>query len=371
MAHDAEVGLATASSSSVWLWDARTGRPWTTFPGLDAFGLVATANGEHLAVRGLGQIHIVDLKAKRREPRTLDCGDHIAEETVSIAAFSKNGRLLAVASSGRAEIRIWDTESWESVGTLTCRYGWPIKLFNLTFSPDGLWLAGRWSGGPGHGNGVVWNVRSRRQVAELTTHKRWISGLAFSPDSKCLASTSLDGSVRLWVRPKWRCRSVLKTTLVEGETRSPAFSEDGRWLAVHQLSDESQVTTLWDIRGRSVSKVIRGCGDNSAIANLHTGHGFSATTTRLDTFVWRSECGTLTAVFPGQCAAASRDGQNWAAIDGNNVNLYRIQTLDNAGALRSTNPRQTESNLSPVISVDATDVIDFARLLTALRVVPK
>ena len=62
-----------------------------------------------------------------------------------------------------------------------------------TFSPDGSQLAGI------SGNDIkLWDAESGRELLTLTGHTGWVMGLAFSPDGKSLASTSVDGTVKIW-----------------------------------------------------------------------------------------------------------------------------------------------------------------------------
>src|SRR5262249_12492636 len=57
-------------------------------------------------------------------------------DTVSCAAFSGDGKLLATGSWDKT-IKLWDTSSWELKATLTGHEG---HLLSLAFSPDGKHL---------------------------------------------------------------------------------------------------------------------------------------------------------------------------------------------------------------------------------------
>ena len=66
------------------------------------------------------------------------------------------------------------------------------------FSPDGKYLAAV-SFGISSGNAIkVWDAATGQELLTLIGHTDWIMGLVFSPDGKQLASTSLDGTVRIW-----------------------------------------------------------------------------------------------------------------------------------------------------------------------------
>jgi WD40 repeat protein len=67
-----------------------------------------------------------------------------------------------------------------------------------TFSPDGSLLAAA-SGMAAGGNSIILrDARTGRELLTLSGHTGWVMGLAFSPDGKRLASTSLDGTVKIW-----------------------------------------------------------------------------------------------------------------------------------------------------------------------------
>src|SRR3990172_7666199 len=67
-----------------------------------------------------------------------------------------------------------------------------------SFSPDGKVIAGT-GGSNNSGNAIkLWEAATGRELLTLNGHTSWVMGLAFSPDGKWLASTSLDGTVKIW-----------------------------------------------------------------------------------------------------------------------------------------------------------------------------
>jgi len=54
-------------------------------------------------------------------------------------------------------------------------------------------------------NGLIhiWSLDNWQELATLSAHRQYISGLAFSPDGSSLLSISTDGTIHLWGLPWW------------------------------------------------------------------------------------------------------------------------------------------------------------------------
>lgn len=73
----------------------------------------------------------------------------------------------------------------------------------------------------------VWNLATGKQVRSLHDHSQWVTALAISPDGKILASSSLDGTIKLW----HLATGTLQVSLPAKHVTALAFSPDGRILA--------------------------------------------------------------------------------------------------------------------------------------------
>lgn len=107
---------------------------------------------------------------------------------VRAIAFSADGTLLAT-SAGRTDIR--STKTWQDIATLST-----VNATCLAFSPDGTRIAVGMSGR--QPTVQIWDIATRKPIATFTGHKRGIQSLAFSPDSRLLASGGSDGVIYLW-----------------------------------------------------------------------------------------------------------------------------------------------------------------------------
>jgi eukaryotic-like serine/threonine-protein kinase len=180
-------------------------------------------------------------------------------------AFSPDGRLLA--TSDDRTVQLWDPATGEHRRTLT-RTGQSVA-----FSPDGRVLAS------GHSRRVLlWDLATSEVIRDLR-HTGVVRNVAFSPDGRLLAGAASDWKVRLWDPATGKHRHTLRhSPATRSKSRYPgvsglAFSPDGRMLA----SGGDGTVKLWDWAAGEHRRTLTSTGQSVAFSPdgrvLASGHG--------------------------------------------------------------------------------------------------
>jgi WD40 repeat protein len=153
--------------------------------------------------------------------------------------FSPNGKLLVSATHPSAVVTLWDVSSGVQLQTLEGER----NVETVAFSHDSRLLASR----SFYNTIDIWNAELGYKLQTLEGHSDAITTLAFSPNSKLLVSGAKDCLIKQWdiasgaalFRP-WSHSSSITAVV---------FSSNGTLLA---STSESRTINLWDTRSREL-----------------------------------------------------------------------------------------------------------------------
>jgi WD40 repeat protein len=186
-------------------------------------------------------------------------------KTVSATAYSPDGRTIATASTDHT-VTLWDTDSRAPVATIQSRTG-PANA--VAFSHDGRVLAvgtgsPRQATGIADGGGMLLDVTNRAEpteLAALTGHTDEVTGVAFTPDDRMLATASSDETVILWDTQRHTKLDVLPA---DESVNAVAISPDGRILA--ESTGNTHHVTLWNLGERTKTATLTHSGQPHELA---------------------------------------------------------------------------------------------------------
>jgi WD40 repeat protein len=208
--------IATTDDKAAQIWDGRTYQLLATLPhDGEVWHASYSADGSLLVTGGLGKVTIWD---PRRGVRLHDLQARNGNKQMRYfrTAFSPDGRLVTAIDASGSMVPVWSATTGDLVAELhNSEDLWP----SLAFSRDG-WLATT-----GGGDAQVFDVRTWKQVLRLPGR---INSLAFDSGSH-LVTGAATGEVAIWDVPSGaRLRSLRQS----GEPIDlVAFSPDSRLVA--------------------------------------------------------------------------------------------------------------------------------------------
>jgi RNA polymerase sigma factor (sigma-70 family) len=237
------------------LWElSTTATELARFPaGHNSLSLLAfSSDGRILATSGLldKTIRLFDVASRTERPqltRAVDLHDWVYAHNAF--AFAPRGSTLAVGVQGGSLIRLLDAATGKRIRDL---HGAGKYIAAIAWSPDGKILAASYHD-PRSGRGSIhlWDMATGTERQRLPTHRQAIQSLTFTPDCRTLVGGGI-GVIRLWDLATGQERGP--TTGFQSPVWCLAQSPDGRTLALGGLDWDA--IRLWDrTAGREVGSI--------------------------------------------------------------------------------------------------------------------
>ncbi|MGH2907176.1 MAG: WD40 repeat domain-containing serine/threonine-protein kinase [Solirubrobacterales bacterium] len=179
--------VTAGADGTVRIWSAETGAPirelkWS---GGKRWRYYAVAMSSRF-------VAAIDVRGKSVHVWEADTGQQITEldndaPEMALLAFSADGAWIA--TSGRDEVRVFDTSSWRQVVAIA-----GPRVRSLAIDPTGPRLAV----GTNDGVAAIWEIPSGVRVRGLRDAGASVDAIAFSRDGALVAAASRDGMEQVW-----------------------------------------------------------------------------------------------------------------------------------------------------------------------------
>jgi RNA polymerase sigma factor (sigma-70 family) len=233
----------------------------------------------------------------------------------TIAAIVDGFQEMNLAGGGRqlqlrGVVKIWDAKTF----ALKQELDGGVSLSGLVLSPDGKWVA---AGNPSEKTIKIWDPRTGKLERILKTGEAQPWPLAFSPDSKLFAvggqKEDHSGQVQVWDTQNWKQKHVLKH---DKYVNSVAFTSDSKILASGSGGDLVQ---LWDAQKGQRIRSLKGIRPGTwCVAFSPDDQTIAAGWRDGSVRLWDVQSGELKKTFKGhtdaiQSLAFSPDGKTLAS----------------------------------------------------------
>ncbi|OAJ36787.1 hypothetical protein, variant [Batrachochytrium dendrobatidis JEL423] len=173
----------------VKLWNTQTGFCFVTFTEHSG-GIVAldfAKRGQIVFSASMdGTVRAFDL-VRYRNFRTFTSPKPVQ---FSSLAVNTSGEIVCAGSSDSFEIYVWSVQTGRLLDILSGHEG-PVSA--LAFSMDDVLASSSWDK-----TVRIWDIFARDKQSEIFDHQSEVLTLAFTPDSKCIATATLDGQICIW-----------------------------------------------------------------------------------------------------------------------------------------------------------------------------
>lgn len=224
---------------------------------------------------------------------------------ISALAFSPDGRFIGSGSAANT-ITLWDRQSRHIARMLV---GPKAPTATLDASVTSIAFAGRGdhtlAAASRDGTVELWDTANGRLRKVLTTddYLDGVNAVAFSPDSKLLASAGDDHMVRLW-DPSGTTPPLARVGHTDN-VLTLAFAPDGRTLA---SGSSDQTIRIWDV-GTAITRRVLPSQSHAVVAVAYTRDGQDLVTVTADAVVsaWHPDLPGPAGTIASICQAIGRD----------------------------------------------------------------
>ena len=233
---------------------------------------------------------------------------------VTCLSFSPDGRLIASGSflpnltnlrGSRGVVKVWEVDTHRVLLSLDKQLG---VVLSLAFSPDGRRIAS--SSINDDNSFAIWDAQSGAEVQVVHGHTSHVHRLRYSPDGRLLASASTDGSVKLWDAGSFQ--EVRTIAAHPAPVIDVAFAPDGLRFA---SAGEDGTIRVWETATGAAVLTMRG-HTGSALGAAYSPDGKRIASAGYDKTVrlWEAASGENTLTLRGHTdtvwsVAFSPDGQ--------------------------------------------------------------
>jgi len=169
------------------------------------------------------------------------------ESKVNAIKISPDNKYLAIATQD-GKIVLFDIEG-KAIARTVFEEG-KNAVTALAFNHSGSWFAS----GDSKGNVKIWDTKNYTLLETLEGHRSRIYDIDFSPEDNLVASSSLDGTVRMW-----DCENINNQPVVltdhESWVLSIAFSPDGKRLVTS--SNQKERILVWSTTTEQMAKDVK------------------------------------------------------------------------------------------------------------------